>query len=320
MFSKIPTVLRSKELLDRAFSRASKIEEPYHPKLEDKIRKEIQDRISLIESTLTGKLQKLVKKFPSIEHIHPFYRDLLDLKFDVDRYKISLSKLDRTSKKIVDLSTENIRALKSIRVVADLNRKMREYYGRVSSLVNDLAEDLLFLGSCRDFMRKVPELDLQIPTFLITGMPNVGKSSLLTKISTATPKIAPYPFTTQSIFVAYLEVDRHRVQLIDTPGILDRPMKDRNEIELNAILALRDINASVIFLFDHSRLSLYDKISQESLFKEIQRLFSKRMIRVQSKMDVSDECIEKLCVSTETGFGIDTLVETMKEHLAVWQA
>lgn len=315
MFTKIPTVPRSKELLDKAFSRAAKIEEPYHPKLEDKIRKEIQDRISLIEATLTGRLQRMVKKFPSIDRIHPFYRDLLDLKFDVDKYKISLSKLDKTSKKIVDLSTENIRALRHEQKINGLNRRMREYYGRVSSLINDLSSDLLFLGSCRDFMRKVPELDLEIPTFLIAGMPNVGKSSLITRLSTASPKIAPYPFTTQSIYVAYTSIGVHRIQLIDTPGILDRPMADRNEIEMNAILALRDINSSIIFLFDLSTDSLYTSESQESLFKEIQRMFSKKMIRIQSKADLSEIRRENLCVSAETGEGIESLLETMKEFI-----
>lgn len=315
MFTKIPTVPRSKELLDKAFSRASKIEEPYHPKLEDKIRKEIQDRISLIESVLNGKLQKLVKRFPSIDRIHPFYRDILDLKFDVDKYRISLSKVDKTSRKIVELSTENIHALRSEKSVKGLNKRMRGYYGRVSSLIDDLKGDLLFLGSCRDFMRKVPELDMEIPTFLITGMPNVGKSSLLTKLSTASPRIATYPFTTQSIFIAYTNIGPYRIQLIDTPGLLDRPMKDRNEIEMNAILALRDINSTIVFIFDLSRESLYPVESQESLFQEIRRMFSKKMIRIQSKIDISDERKESICVSAETGEGINSLLEAMNAEI-----
>ena len=49
MFNKIPTVPRPQELIDKAFSKASKIEEPYYPTMELRVRKEIQDRISVIE-------------------------------------------------------------------------------------------------------------------------------------------------------------------------------------------------------------------------------------------------------------------------------
>lgn len=315
MFTKIPTVLRSKELLDKAFSRASKIEEPYHPKLEDKIRKEVQDRISLIEATLNGRLQKLVKKFPSADRIHPFYRDILDLEFDLNQYRISLSKVDRTSRKIVELSTEKIRGLRGDKKIDSINRKMREYYGRVSSLINNLSEDLLFLGKCRDFMRRVPELDMEIPTFLVAGMPNVGKSSLLARLSNATPKVAAYPFTTQSIFIAYMNIGVRRIQLIDTPGLLDRPMADRNDIEMNAILALKDIDSAIIFIFDVSSDSPYTKETQEALFEEIKRRFSKRMIRVQSKADISESHEEDICVSATTGEGMDSLIETMRVYM-----
>ena len=84
MFNKIPTVLRSQEIIDKSFSKASKIEEPYFPKKEDKIRKEIIDRISTIEGTACAPLDKLVKKFPTIERIPPFHRNLVDLWFYVD--------------------------------------------------------------------------------------------------------------------------------------------------------------------------------------------------------------------------------------------
>jgi nucleolar GTP-binding protein len=311
MFTRIPTVLRSQEIIDKAFSKASKVEEPYHPHMEVRIRKEIQDRISSIEGSTVFYLRKMVKKFPSNDALHPFYRNLLDLMFDLDQYKISLSKLDRTASKIEEFSTQKIRQLKYIPVIAEMNKLMREYYGRVSSLIGDLDSDLSFLGRCRDFMKLVPEIEQKDPTFIISGMPNVGKSSFLSKITTATPRIASYPFTTQSIYIGYMERNGIRIQVIDTPGILDRPMPDRNTMELNAILALRHIDSIIIFLFDHSLESIYDTESQERLFNEIEKTMNKKMIRVQSKLDLSDGKKEKYAISATTGEGIDELVTYM---------
>jgi nucleolar GTP-binding protein len=313
MFTRIPTVLRSQEIIDKAFSKASKVEEPYQPRKEVRIRKEIQDRISSIEGSTVFYLRKMVKKFPSNDTLHPFYRNLLDLMFDLDQYRISLSKLDRTASKIEEFSTQKIRQLKYIPVVAEMNKLMREYYGRVASLIGDLDTDLSFLGRCRDFMKQVPQIEQDDPTFIIAGMPNVGKSSFLSRITTATPRIAAYPFTTQSIYIGYLDRDGRRIQVIDTPGILDRPMADRNTMELNAILALKHIDSIIIFLFDHSMESIYEPEAQERLFNEIQETMKKKMIRVQSKFDISDDKKETFAISAATGTGIDELVNYMLE-------
>ncbi|EQD42363.1 small GTP-binding protein [mine drainage metagenome] len=195
-----------------------------------------------------------------------------------------------------------------------MNKIMREYYGRVASLIGDLDGDLSFLGRCRDFMKQVPQIEDQTPTFIIAGMPNVGKSSLLSRVTTATPRIAPYPFTTQSIYIGYLDRNGKRIQIIDTPGILDRPMSDRNTMEMNAILALRHIDSTIIFLFDKSRESIYDAESQEKLFEEIKANMKKEMIRVQAKVDISDNKTEEYVISASTGDGVDELVEYLLTH------
>lgn len=316
MFTKIPTVLRGQEIIDKSFLRASKITEPYHPKIEDKIRKEIIDRISTIEGTSCSHLTKLVKKFPTIEHLHPFYRDMIDLMFDIDHYKISLSKAQWASERITDLSTDIIRRLKSAKKVQELNRLMKEYYGRYSSIIMSIDRDLSFLSACRDWIRKIPDIDPDLPTFLIAGMPNVGKSSLLSRLTGTSPKIAPYPFTTQSISIGYTTIGGKRTQIIDTPGILDRPMKERNEMELKSILSLKDIRGTVIFLIDPTGHSSYSLDQQEKLYDEIRRSLLSPILRVQAKCDLTDERVEEIAVSGATGYGIDRLREEMDKRIA----
>ena len=42
----------------------------------------------------------------------------------------------------------------------------------------------------------------------------------------------PYAFTTKSLFVGHMDYRYLRWQVIDTPGILDRPLEERNTIEM----------------------------------------------------------------------------------------
>jgi len=51
------------------------------------------------------------------------------------------------------------------------------------------------------------------------GPPNAGKSQLLTKLTKATPAVAPYPFTTREPIPGMMDFEDTRVQLIDLPPI-----------------------------------------------------------------------------------------------------
>jgi uncharacterized protein len=54
---------------------------------------------------------------------------------------------------------------------------------------------------------------------VLVGGPNSGKSRLLTRLTRATPEVAPYPFTTREPHAGMMEWEDVRVQLIDTPPI-----------------------------------------------------------------------------------------------------
>jgi len=55
--------------------------------------------------------------------------------------------------------------------------------------------------------------------YVILGGPNAGKSRLLTRLTPATPEVAPYPFTTHEPRPGMMDWEDVRVQLIDTPPI-----------------------------------------------------------------------------------------------------
>lgn len=80
----------------------------------------------------------------------------------------------------------------------------------------------------------------------------MGKSSFINKITRADVEVQPYAFTTKSLYVGHTDYKYLRWQVIDTPGILDHSLEDRNVIEMQAITALAHLRACILYFFDLS--------------------------------------------------------------------
>lgn len=304
MFEKLPTVPTSQELLDKAFRRASRAE----------------DNESMIQNAgniLSDNLSNLIRKFPSFENLPPFYREMANVMVGEDRLRISLSRLGWASKQTRLITREFTSKIKRSRG-QDSGPARRSAFGRFSSVMRSIEKDLLFLNEARNLLRHIPMVDASLPTILIAGYPNVGKSSFIVRVTGARPEIASYPFTTRGIFVGHFLRGEQRYQVVDTPGLLDRPMQDRNEIERQTVAALSHLPGVVLYIVDPSEHCGYPLASQISLAGDLKEWINLPMLIVANKADIMGEQKElegsrdfSLLMSTETGLGVDVVLEAL---------
>ena len=128
----------------------------------------------------------------------------------------------------------------------------------------------------------------------IIGMPNSGKSSLLSVLTSARPKIANYPFTTINPNLGVANYNNKEVTLADIPGLIEGAHEGvglgdkflRHIERCKNILHLIDIT-------NEDLLENYSKVRKE-LLKYSNKLIKKKEIIVFNKIDmISDEEVNK---------------------------
>lgn len=307
----IPTVLTADELLDKAFKRASRVDFEGETRLES-VREINIGKLKSSSDTIVSTMGKYVKAFPSIDRQSPFYAELINIAVGRDKLKKSLGAIDWSRGNVARIARAATREMASARTIGKIDEVRRGAYGRIASFVKQVDDELKFLGKARNIMRKFPAINPEDPTIVIAGAPNVGKSQLVGRISTAKPKVAVYPFTTQEISVGVFEKKFFRYQVIDTPGLLDRDLSERNKFELRGILALKHLADVIVFMFDPSETCGYSMKEQEHLFKTVEQEFSTvPIIEVENKSDMVKTNGGRIKISAFNGDGVGKLVNVI---------
>lgn len=310
-FSGIPTVLTADEVIDKAFRRASKVEaDPTADGALGKARSIELAKVATVRDVLKTTLGKYEKAFPSFEQLPPFYRELAKAVVDVGRTRQAIAALGWAAKTGTQVTKDAARHLKRAKTTNDLRDIRNACYGRVGSILEKVRGDLEVLAKARAALQELPSVDPELGTLVVAGFPNVGKSSLIRRISTAKPAVAPYPFTTKGVLVGHFELRRRRYQVVDTPGLLDRPLEERNPIEVQAILALKHLGDVVVYLVDSSEHCGYPLARQEKLLEEMRREFGKVPFLVyESKSDLpAEHRADRPRLSAETGEGVEEML------------
>jgi GTP-binding protein len=161
----------------------------------------------------------------------------------------------------------------------------------------------------------------------IVGLPNAGKSTLLSVMTHARPRVGDYPFTTltPNLGVMNYKDDRQYV-IADVPGLIEGASKGQGL----GIRFLKHIERTkmVLFLLDLSRRdfeSQYQALSKEMRSYSL-NLLEKPGLIVGSKVDIISaeekenffkwsDGEEKICISSVTGVGILELKDKIADRM-----
>jgi len=311
----MPTVLTADELMDKAFRRASKITKDGNGPLDTK-KKTALAKVTASGDIVISTLNSYLEAFPRLEKTEDFYPQLVDLLVGLDQLKKSLGAINWAAYRIEKLKNGYLSMIRRAKNIERVESLRRGFYGRLSSVINQIAPNLEAINQARDVMRQLPSIDPNVPTAVIAGFPNVGKSQLMALLSNATPTIAPYPFTTKGIIVGHIEYRWQKFQIIDTPGLLDRRLEERNAIERQAVLALQYLMDIMVFLIDRSETCGYPIDKQMALLESIREGFpGVTIIEVESKADISPPSEGRISISSLEGTGVEEFRELLIAEL-----
>ncbi|GAB65260.1 GTP-binding protein [Plasmodium cynomolgi strain B] len=132
----------------------------------------------------------------------------------------------------------------------------REIFSKLNEAIVDLN---IILQSGRKWLdvynsyikrvRKIKYIDITKPAISIIGCTNVGKSSVLNSITNAKSKVADYNFTTKEFNLGHYSFtnqnDVFTTQIMDLPGLINRPEEKRNLMEKLSLSSLKNIPSAV---------------------------------------------------------------------------
>ena len=238
--------------------------------------------------------------------------------FGAGQLERALDRVHRATERLRGLARDEKRSISRGSSEEEFAESVRRFYGRAASFVREVDDDLVALERVRRYLADRPKVDPETPTLVVAGFPNVGKSSLVARLSTARPKVADYPFTTLAVAIGHADLGFDRLQVMDTPGVLGRT-RHANPSEAEAEIAVASAATAVLFVIDPTGESGFTLAEQEKLLARWRAEFPRLPFLVaETKSDLSapSDRADRLRVSAKTGEGIEELRSRLDALLA----
>jgi len=290
-FQDLSKVENASFYLDVAFRKARKLQPKGVAKKStylEKTRRICLEKIQAISNSLVNHLQKIITSYPNIDNLPEFYVELIKTQLEYVDLKKSLGAVDWAAKKIMDFTKVYSSKITRSSEVNVVNKHLKEYFGRVSSLMKRIDKNLAYLEECRRTMKSFPSVKTSLFTVALYGFPNVGKTTVLSKLTDSKAEINSYAFTTKTINSGTIKDVHGKIQILDTPGTLNR-LEKMNEIEMQADLAIKYCADVIVYVLDLTEG--YPLNKQMELLKKVEKKYSRRkkFLVYLSKTDLLDK-------------------------------
>ncbi len=320
-----------RELYDTVDSRLRSAQIPPPPrKKKDKnlyLKNTLLAKLGIAYNTIDDELRKLIEGTETIEKNHPFYQEIFIMRINESPGKIAKT-LRITRRNMRRIYLEYRARIKTAPTPETAVSAFKSGLGRLLSFYKRIGKLALGIKEVIKEITKLPDITGEL-VVIVTGMPQVGKSTLIKTLTRAEPEIANYPFTTKTIIVGHIDVDKlGKIVLVDTPGLLDRPLEEKNIIEKKAVIALKHLADKALFMVDASPQSYYSIDEQLSVYYSVAGLvgdentlvlINKTDITPKETLQETTRLIEEktgkqpLMISALTGDGLEELVEILRK-------
>ena len=162
--------------------------------------------ISKFQIQVTEKYKSIMNGLPDIEKMDEYYKlmakNIVSVS-DIEKYKNHYNKTIQIINKISEMYKKKVKNQRKKEVI---KKYKQEYFGRVFSAIKRLDKTNEELLKISTEFKKIPKPKKDQYTIVLIGLPNAGKTTVLSKITESNPEINSYEFTTKSLNFGYFKI------------------------------------------------------------------------------------------------------------------